>query len=82
MFDMFRRHIRERILPTEICIKSWRTNWDEERFLVEYRAPGMALGDKPYATYADALAFAEMEAKWHGADLIDETVLASQRNIK
>lgn len=58
-------------VPDLICVRSYRSNVGD-RFLVEARTAGRVLGDKDFASHADALAFARMERDWTGAKLIDQ----------
>ena len=58
--------------PDEIRVRRFNTNWGDGGFLVEGRCLGVHLGEKAFRTHADALAFAKMEARWHGAKLIDD----------
>lgn len=62
-----------RAIPDEIYVRPYRTNWGTPRYLVEARAHGRPLGDRDFGTLEDARAFAQMEARWNGAKLVDGT---------
>ena len=57
--------------PDEIYLRSFTNNLGEQHYLIEARSAGVHCGDKVIKTHPDAVAFANMEAKWHGAKLID-----------
>ena len=57
--------------PDAFHIRAYSNNLGETRYLVEGRSNGCHCGDKTFKTHLDALAFAKMEANWHGAKLID-----------
>ena len=57
--------------PNEFHIRNFTNNLNEGRYLVEGRSAGVHCGDKTFKTHPDALAYAKMEANWHGAKLID-----------
>lgn len=63
-----------RDIPDEMVLRSYRTSWNAARYIVEARKAGRCLGDKDFAQYADALAFAKMAAGWDGARLTDLAV--------
>lgn len=57
--------------PDTLHIRAVDTNVGP-RYIVEARRGGRCLGDKAFASYGDALAFAKLECGWHGAKLQDE----------
>jgi hypothetical protein len=60
-------------VPDAIHLRAYGSNIGT-RYLVEARQQGRSLGDRTFATLADAQAFAKMEAGWHAAKLVDETL--------
>jgi hypothetical protein len=61
-----------RINPDEIQLRTYGSNVGV-RYIVEARHQGRSLGDRAFATLADAQAFAKLEAGWHQAKLVDKT---------
>lgn len=57
--------------PDEFHVRTFTNNLAEVRCLVEGRSSGVHCDDKTFKTHPDALAYAKMEANWHGAKLID-----------
>lgn len=62
-----------RPFPDAIHVRLYATNIGT-RCLVEARRGGRSLGDKDFSTRADALALAKVEAGWHSAKIVDETL--------
>jgi hypothetical protein len=75
--DPWKREERERrqrerpARPDRFEVRPFTNNLGELRYIVVGRSGGCHCGDKVFKTHPDALAFAKMEAAWHGAELID-----------
>ena len=65
-----RRHERSGP-PDELHLRSYANIEGEQRYLLEARRLGLHAGERTFAAYEDALAFANMMAAWECAALFD-----------